>query len=537
MGLEQKSVDDIVRGALRGNYNVPEFQRGFVWRPDQVRDLIDSLYRDYPVGAMLVWDSSDYDVPRIAAGAQTHQWVVDGQQRITALCLAYGLKPYWWPDADSWNEMIGKIDVLANLEVNNGYVEFSLASPARRRDPNWFSVRRALRCENQQELTDLGLKVAAERGLSPADSKYAETLSIVSGLAAIRDRLIPLITMRHELEDVAEIFGRVNQAGTRVTEADVAVALVAASNPGWVQQQFLPYRQEVAEDGYDLEPGVYIRTITGIARGTGRLKDIGSQFWKSEVVELWPRVKDTVSHTIRLLQDRGILSAEILPSRNSLIPLFALHARYGSQLGFDRAFRWFLLANADGRYSASPIISLSQDLATIRAEPDAESALKKLCGQLRVSPTVDASRFLEDYARDRFGRLLVYLLLFDAHAVDWVSGTRIGFDRASGSLSRGFSPEWHHIFPRAILRAAGRSKDMDLLANITVLNEATNRNSLGAKSPAQYVDEFNISPQHLTRHFVPDSQLLTVHRYDEFITERAARLAEAANTYFSRLDS
>ena len=93
MGLEQRSIEEIVADAVKGSFNIPEFQRGFVWRSDQIRDLLDSLYRDYPVGAMLIWDASAYDIPRTAEGAQTSQWIVDGQQRTTALCIAFGQKP------------------------------------------------------------------------------------------------------------------------------------------------------------------------------------------------------------------------------------------------------------------------------------------------------------------------------------------------------------------------------------------------------------------------------------------------------------
>jgi hypothetical protein len=238
MGLEQLTIRELVDAAVRGAYNIPEFQRGFVWRSEQVRDLVDSLYRDYPVGSMLAWDAADYDVPRIAHGAQTALWIIDGQQRTTALCVACGSKPYWWPDADSWNELVEKRDVLANLAAD-GSVEFALTNPVRRKDPNWVSVRRALRCTNEDEVTALGLAVANERGLPPADPAYARTLSIVRQLWSINNRMLPVVTMQLELEDVAEVFARVNQAGTRVTDADVTVALVAAANPHWIHDEFL----------------------------------------------------------------------------------------------------------------------------------------------------------------------------------------------------------------------------------------------------------------------------------------------------------
>ncbi len=536
MGLEQKSVAEIVQDAVKGTYNVPEFQRGFVWRSDQVRDLLDSLYRDYPVGAMLVWDASEYEIARNAAGAKTAQWIVDGQQRATALCVAFGQKPYWWPDHASWNETLEKVDVLVNLDAGDGSVEFALTNPVRRRDPNWFSVRRAVRCETDDQLADLQETVAKERGVEPGSPRYTQTFSLVSRLNRIRGRIIPVITMRHELEDVAEIFGRVNQAGTRVTEADVTVALVAAANRGWVHDHFLPYTMSLADDGYDLDPGVFIRTITGIARGTARLKDVGSQFWKTEVAQVWPRVETAINHTVHLLQDRGVLSTDLLPSRNSLIPLFVFQERFGSQAHFDRAFRWFLLANADGRYSGSSATTLSQDLATIHTAATPDTALDELMSRLRVSATFEPTRFLEDYSRDRFGRLLLYLLLFKEGATDWVSKARIGFDTTSTTLNRGFLPEWHHIFPRAVLRSADRSpSDTDILANITVLNEATNRIKFRAKTPAKYIEEFKIAADELARHVVPADPTPSAQAYDDFIVQRAQRLSDAANAYFTKL--
>ena len=230
--------------------------------------------------------------------------------------------------------------------------------------------------------------------------------------------------MQHDLEDVAEIFARLNQGGTRVTEADVTVALVAAANPGWVSEEFLTYAHDLEESGYDLEPGIFIRTITGIVHGTARLKDVPLDFWRPDVTANWGRVKATMNQTLQLMKDRGVLSSQILPSRNSLIPLFAIQDRFGTSMSFDPVFRWFLLANADGRYSGSATTSLTQDLNAIYNAPTVAVALDRLMGELRISDYFAPERFLEDYSRDRFGRLLVYLLIFDNAATDWVSKVR-----------------------------------------------------------------------------------------------------------------
>ena len=74
-----------------GSYALPEFQRGYVWNRDQVRKLMNSLYRGYPIGGLLIWvTASNADITRgngdITPGSVN--LILDGQQRITSL---YGI--------------------------------------------------------------------------------------------------------------------------------------------------------------------------------------------------------------------------------------------------------------------------------------------------------------------------------------------------------------------------------------------------------------------------------------------------------------
>ncbi len=74
-----------------GTMLLPEFQRGYVWNRDQVRGLMRSLYRDYPVGALLIWeaDGGNQAVRGVPApGSGPKQLLLDAQQRVTTL---YGL--------------------------------------------------------------------------------------------------------------------------------------------------------------------------------------------------------------------------------------------------------------------------------------------------------------------------------------------------------------------------------------------------------------------------------------------------------------
>jgi hypothetical protein len=126
-------VHEIVTRAIAHEWSVPEFQRGFVWKPQQVRDLADSLWMNYPVGSILLWDSTSQRNPPEPRGARdsgrSNLWLVDGQQRTTALCILSGRKPYWWKEADQWNEVTKRYDVRFDIEAREPPY-FTMASAA-----------------------------------------------------------------------------------------------------------------------------------------------------------------------------------------------------------------------------------------------------------------------------------------------------------------------------------------------------------------------------------------------------------------------
>ncbi len=553
MALEQLKIREIVKQAVSKNVDIPEFQRDFVWDTEQVKRLAESLYRDYPVGSFLLWDSSNYQEAKIAQGAQASLWIVDGQQRTTALCLLLGMKPFWWPDAESWNKALDRYNVMVNLLPENGdeALEFALSNPVRRTDPRWVSVRRILSLEKVEGLTELAQDIA-NRNSSASEqvvALFGQIHARLHRLWQIRERDIPIIKIQHEVEDVAEIFARLNQAGTRVKEADVVLALAAVRNPGWVRNEYLPFRDVLEEHGWDLDAGIFVRAMTAIGHARARLIEVPKDFWKPDKLPvIWKVTRECIWDVLkRRLAEFGISSVDLLPSTNSLIPLFALHHRWkdAPNYRFKAAFRWFLLANRDGRYSGSAITALNEDVRNLSEAPDFESALEKLSKPLRVPATIDAIEFLERYDRagNRFLRLMLYLLLFDHGAVDWVDGTRLGYDKSGVPLVSGFEPQWHHIFPRSVLQNAEFGIDeRQALANITVLNERTNVNKISGKEPWNYINLYKISAQALEGHLIPpdyawstDKRVWSVTNYLDFLTKRAELLAQKANAFLDRL--
>lgn len=344
MALEQLKVREIVKQAVSKNVDIPEFQREFVWDSEQVKRLAESLYRDYPIGSFLLWDSSEYHEAKTAQGTQASLWIVDGQQRTTALCLLLGQKPYWWADAESWNEALERYDVMVNLLPDEGdeQLEFALPNPIRRKDPRWMSVRLVLSEEKVEDLTPLAQQIV--KGISSDPTRAMELFGKVHAhlhrLWQIRERDIPIIKINHEVEDVAEIFARLNQEGTRVKEADVVLALAAVRNPGWVRKEYLPFRNDLESKGWDLDAGVFVRTMTGIGKGRARLIEVPKDFWNPETLkDVWGQSRETIEEVLKRLAEYGIMSADLLPSTNSLIPLFVLHHRCQSSQGQAHTFQ------------------------------------------------------------------------------------------------------------------------------------------------------------------------------------------------------
>ncbi|MBM3188571.1 MAG: DUF262 domain-containing protein [Chloroflexi bacterium] len=512
MALEQLKIREIVKQAVGKNVDIPEFQREFVWDTEQVKLLAESLYRDYPVGSFLLWDSSEYQEAKTAQGTQASLWIVDGQQRTTALCLLMGMKPFWWPDAQDWNKALDRYDVMVNLlpDQADDRLEFALPNPIRRRDPRWSGIRRILSVENVADLTPLAQEIASHLESKPDEMmvNFAKVHARLQRLWQIRERDIPIIKIAHEVEDVAEIFARLNQAGTRAKEADVVLALAAVRNPGWVREEYLPFRNDLEDRGWDLDAGIFIRTMTGIGRGRARLMEAKDCWNPESLPSVWKDAQKTISEVLKRLSEFGIMSADLLPSANSLIPLFVLHHKWGDSQSyrFSRALRWFLLANRDGRYSGAAVTSLNEDVRAIAEAVDFDNALKSLSERLQVPAAIEEMDFLNRYDRagSRFLRLMLYLVLFHSNAMDWVDGTRVGYDKTSSPITTGFQPQWHHIYPRSVLSKANESIDeIHALANLTVLNERTNANKLSGKEPWRYIQQFRISSKALRSHLIP----------------------------------
>ena len=352
-----------------------------------------------------------------------------------------------------------------------------------------------------------------------------------------------MATVNHGLDDVTEIFIRLNQQGTSVLESDVSLAAASALHPGWVREEFLPFLRNITDSGFELDPGVVIRVLTALALGKTRLDDVPRDFWaSSEFDETWTATKEALSSTFGLLMERGILSSDVLPSRNSLIPLAVLRARFQSRgFHFPRALHWFLLANRDGRYTGASAAALAQDVRVIRDSATFSEALESLRGTLTVDLKISPTEFARRYIWNRPLLLILYLAMIDRKAVDWVTGRPLGRGRADGTFEIGALPYWHHFFPpsKGVLRSVQfdyTEDEVGALANVIILNQKPSNRSWSTAPPSKYVPAAQLADAALEQQLVPpDRSLWLPDRYRDFLTVRSKALANATNRFLASL--
>lgn len=128
MGVEPVSLRRLIERVVLGELRIPAFQRGFVWNPDKVQFLMDSIYKGYPIGTLLVWRAreqltSDRALgPYLLSAPRTDypiDYVLDGQQRLTSLFGVFQTEIAPSPNVDYIEWLDVYFDILADVNAQD----------------------------------------------------------------------------------------------------------------------------------------------------------------------------------------------------------------------------------------------------------------------------------------------------------------------------------------------------------------------------------------------------------------------------------
>jgi hypothetical protein len=559
MAKAEATVEELVRMIERGELRLPEMQRQYVWQSTRVRDLMDSLYRGYPSGAILLWETDEppplqeFAVTQQANPYKTSRLLLDGQQRLTSLSAVIRGEPVQvrgrkrpmellfnleHPDALSVVLEVDEDAPDGDDDVDHGEDEadaseddlqkrfdrmtFVVATRKLEQLPHWVKVSEVFRSDSDSAF----LKAAGVQGFDdPRFERYSQRLA---RLRAVRKYVYRMDVLERTLsyEEVTEIFVRVNSLGAKLRSSDLALAQITAKWRGALAT-FQAVQSRFAKAGFDLELGIHLKNLIAFATGQSRFLTVGA-LPLDQLQDAWKQSVPAMEFAINFLKSNvGVDSPALLASPFLIVTLASYgHSRnYNLQPAESAALRrWVLLANAKGRYSrGSSETLLDQDLATLRSGGGVEALLDRLrtqVGRLDITPE-------ELEGRNQRSALFktMFLAFRAAGAKDWRSQLAISLDH-NGTMHR---LQFHHIFPKAVLKASYTSREADDIANLSFIGGRTNRQILD-KAPAVYFP--TVASDAFVAQCIPTSEaLLVVEGYRAFLEQRRRLIAERLNEF------
>ncbi len=558
-----KKIDTTVKGLVQmikdGELRLPEMQRRYVWTASRVRDLLDSLYRGYPSGMILVWET-DREMPSrnlsIAQGESPfkgHKLLLDGQQRLTSLTailcgepiVARGRKrpievlfnldhPDGPPsdvadidednvDSDDTDGANG--DATERLTVNEQLKQrtFVVANRVLLEDPTWVSVSDVF----GQKKTDGELLMRLIKDL--ADPRFNKFSQRLQALRKIADYQYVMNVLDKELsyEEVANIFVRVNSLGVKLRGSDLALAQITSRWPESLAL-FESFQDECEASGFAIDLGLLARALVVFTAGQSRFRVV-SKLSADQLKAGWEDTKKALRFSIGFLRNNaGIEVPELLSSTLFVITVgaFARSRKYSlsaeEQAGLKR---WLYAACGRGHYSGSSETKLDADLNTINRGGGTEQLLDTLrqrFGRVEVSAADLAGRGQQS---SWFG--IVYLALKAKGAFDWKTGLTLSCQHP------GKAPgiDYRHIFPKAVLTKAAFSKaEIHELANLAFCNVPDRREA--NKKPEKYLPAVLAAQGEaaLKTQCIPtDPTFWKTEEFRTFLALRREALADAVN--------
>ena len=558
MAKTEKTVEELVRNIQRGELQLPEMQRRYVWRSTKVRDLLDSLYRGYPSGTILQWET-DEDVPlqQFAVEQQINPLqrsllLLDGQQRLTSLSAVINGEPVSVRGRRRPIELLFNLehptDLTVVTEVNEDDDEdlvedendssedelqerfskmtFVVATNRLTQLPQWVKVSDVFKSGNDTAF----LKRAGVTNFE--DERYTKYSQRLTRLRGIRQYVyrIDVLEPDRSYEEVTEIFVRVNSLGAKLRSSDLALAQITAK---WRNSLkiFQDFQRACSDRGFEVDFGLHLRNLVAFATGQSRFNTVGN-LGLDELQSAWRKSCLGMEFALNFLRANADIESPALLSSPFILITLAYHGhKRGYSLSPEESERmryWLLVANAKGHYSrGSSETILDQDLAVLEQGGDAQTLVDRLrlqVGRLDIVPG-------ELEGRNQRSALFktMFLAFRDGNARDWKSTLKIALSH-SGTQHR---LQFHHIFPKGILRKDYTSRQANDIANLCFISGKTNR-QISDKAPAEYFPEIvaGAGESVFLAQCIPTTEnLLKTANYMSFLRTRRDLIANRLNAF------
>ncbi|MEO1922465.1 MAG: DUF262 domain-containing protein [Sphingomonadaceae bacterium] len=437
-----------------GDIVVPAFQRAFVWGAGEMLSLLESVNAGYPIGSLLLWradeeifqlnKSTDIPFPESDVDLPVH-YILDGLQRLSTL---YGAFHY---EAGKHHE---NFDLRYDLQRER----FVRGEDALDFDPNLVSLNALFR---PKRMLEIQRRIIEEGGAET-------TLERLTSLQArFQEYMVPIVTLgQRDLEEVVNIFERVNSTGTRLSRVDFMRA-VTWSKDFDLNNAIDEVAAEIEPEGFDLDDDTIVKGL-GQYFGLAPVPDSLIELRKQDPDALHdavPKLIDDLRGVFSYLREEiGIYSDEFVPYEGQILALLKLQSKLSHGSAADRqALRsWFLkmsfeeaLQGRPDHYVANLIARLHENFGTLEFE----------LGTLNL----DAKKFVRKrMLKGKAFTSAVYVMLARQGPIDLLNGAEIfPYEVTSGYDAKSIVP----IFDvHEIARFTGSSISSKVPANVVLSN-------------------------------------------------------------------
>ena len=427
--VNNSSIQTLMSWIRSGEIAIPEIQRPFVWDSTKVRDLIDSLYAGFPVGYIIVWKNPDVRLKdgTISSGKKI---LIDGQQRITALQAAIVGEPVVGGDYRKKRIKIAFHPLEERFEVSN---------PAIEKDAAWIPDIAIL---YQTSFSSMSFVIGYCKKNQLDDSKWDKVEASISKLRQIENNSIGVIELSHQLdiEQVTEIFIRINSKGVVLSQADFAMSKISSDDRYGGNQirkiiDYFCHLMQKPEDFtticqndiafassedfskikwvIDEHEEIYVPDYTDVLRVAftfkflrGRISDLVSllsgrdfnsrDYQESIAEDSFIKLKEGVlkfvnktnfQRYLMIIKSTGIISPAMIRSQNVLnfgYALYLLLREKGEAAAIIEKVvrRWIVITILTGRYSGSPESTFDYDIKRFQTNDPIELLEHTEAGEL-----------------------------------------------------------------------------------------------------------------------------------------------------------
>ena len=517
---------------LNEDFWLPNIQRNFVWKEDQIERLFDSLMRDYPIGTLLVWKTNtsishrkfidnykeetkftDFYVPD---NHNSKLLVLDGQQRLQSLFI--GL-------LGSYKGKELYFNILSGDSAPPEDIRYVFKFYKERPKDTWIKLKDLVFSdENNYQQQQKTVNSIATDLTDENKSRISENVSIIEQVFKSEDRMVyqeldsidqPKI---YGEDDVVEIFIRANSGGTPLGKSDLLFSLLLSS---WkdAEENIENLLEDLNREGYAFSRDFILKTcLTLLNKGAAyKVEKFREDEVKNEIKDKWGKIETSIKIVKDFLYGSTYLrSKKALRSYLTLIPVIYYHYHYPDQWSNIKNLDSYILKTLlAGSFGGSPDSLIDSCIKEIIERNNFDNAkiftvIQNNGRNLRISK--------EDLLKQTYDKRNDLHLIFNI----WYRE----IDNFNPAYS-GNELQIDHIFPTSLLKSVrinGNMKykkdDRNQIGNLMLLTR--DENGAGGKGGSSPEDWFQDKDEgYLKRHLIPNNQdLWKVENFDRFLKER-----------------